>query len=372
MNRIMKNKGNRADQIVYGIPIEEIKGLSYINFNADPKIMIKSNVRVNNKYVESKTKRELSVHEARFLLLTMSALQNQELTPFEAGCYAVKISKKAISEIVTDSYEKMLDTLGKLIDSIYVFEKLEREDRFHAFFISAVYYYDRDYVCLVINPLLNDLIINTKENYTIIKLQHTYKLRRYYSAKLYMMLRRFSDTGYRFDNLEDLKEKLGCKNKYPRFLDFERWVLKPSINEINIKTDISISYNKITEGKRITGIEFKIEPKDKQYEEWIENKFKSCCMKYIETNMSSIKNPAGFFSSIYGSDEKLYNFIKDAIELFKQKYEVQLRFDEGLQLLVKQSEIIFKHSPKLAFLYLFERSDRDMIAKIIRSKNIFS
>ncbi|PMP90657.1 MAG: hypothetical protein C0173_04265, partial [Desulfurella sp.] len=200
-------------QIVYGIPIEEIEGLSYINFNVDPKIMIKTNVRVHNKYVESRTKRELSVHETRFLLLVMSALQNQELTPFEAGCYAVKISKKAISEIITDNHAKVLDTLGKLIDSIYVFEKLDDEDRFHAFFISAVYYHKRDYVCLVINPLLNSLVINTKENYTRIKLQHTYKLRRQHSTKLYLMLKRFADTLYRIDNLEDLKEKLGCRDK---------------------------------------------------------------------------------------------------------------------------------------------------------------
>ena len=356
---------------VYGIPFEQLQDLFLVDFNdVDPNLILKTPIKVDNRYIECRTEKELSIQEVRILMLVMFVLQTQDLQK-EDGCFGVKINKKAIEKIVTDTHHQVLKTLSKLINKVYLFERTEFSDRYISLFIGAEFYHKEDYIVLFINPFLNKLILNIRENYTKIKLQSAYKLRRYYSAKLYMMLRRFIDTGYRIDNLEDLKEKLGCRDKYNRFIDFERRVLQPSVNEINNKTDILVSYNKITEGKRITGIEFKIEPKDKQYEEWIENKFKSCCMKYIETNMSSIKNPAGFFSSIYGSDEKLYNFIKDAIELFKQKYEVQLRFDEGLQLLVKQSEIIFKHSPKLAFLYLFERSDRDMIAKIIRSKNIF-
>jgi hypothetical protein len=50
---------------------------------------------------------------------------------------------------------------------------------------------------------------------------------------------------------------LGLKNNYPKFKDFNRWVLKTSLQEINEKTTIKIlEIESIKEGRKTTAIRF--------------------------------------------------------------------------------------------------------------------
>ena len=52
------------------------------------------------------------------------------------------------------------------------------------------------------------------------------------------------------------------KGQYIRIYDFERFVLKPSMEEINELTDINVSYEKVKKGRKVVGIEYTISSKD--------------------------------------------------------------------------------------------------------------
>jgi hypothetical protein len=57
--------------------------------------------------------------------------------------------------------------------------------------------------------------------------------------------------------VKHLKFLLGLKNNYPKFKDFNRWVLKTSLQEINEKTTIKIlEIESIKEGRKTTAIRF--------------------------------------------------------------------------------------------------------------------
>ncbi|MGC9124466.1 MAG: hypothetical protein ACP5IB_10435, partial [Thermoplasmata archaeon] len=163
-------------------------------------------------------------------------------------------------------------------------------------------------------------------------------------------------------------EKLGCGGKYKEFFNFENRVLIPCVNEINVKTDLKVNYKKVIKNKKIYGIEFYIESVKNFLDEWMNAKFESSFVNYVKKNMKSIRNPIGFLYSL--NEDDLKKFIKNAIEDLKRQFELQIRFDDDFKLFIERGEYIFQKNFKLAFLYLFEKEDRDIIVKIIKEKNI--
>jgi len=116
---------------------------------------------------------------------------------------------------------------------------------------------------IAFNPNIRELLIKLKGDFTKIPKKEVYKLASSYSIKLYQMLKRFEDTGVRVDEVYKLRQKLGVEDyEYKRFPDFERWVLKKAVDDINRKTDIEVSYEKIREGRRIKQIKFIIKQKE--------------------------------------------------------------------------------------------------------------
>lgn len=68
-------------------------------------------------------------------------------------------------------------------------------------------------------------------------------------------------------NLDSLKEKLGLKNMYKRFYDFEKYILIPFIEDVNKNTKIKVTYSVIHTTKKsnskIIGLRFIIKNRQK-------------------------------------------------------------------------------------------------------------
>lgn len=64
-----------------------------------------------------------------------------------------------------------------------------------------------------------------------------------------------------FIELQELRRMTSTLNDYKRMYDFEKYVLKTSVEEINEHTHFDITYNKVKEGRSVTGIQFHIEKK---------------------------------------------------------------------------------------------------------------
>jgi len=105
-------------------------------------------------------------------------------------------------------------------------------------------------------------LLKLKEKFTKIPLKYLFTFRSTYSIRLYELLKQYENTGFRIDELSELREMLGVEpNEYKRFEAFERKVLKVAVKEINKKADIEVSYKKKKTGRKITHIEFYIKQK---------------------------------------------------------------------------------------------------------------
>ena len=68
---------------------------------------------------------------------------------------------------------------------------------------------------------------------------------------------RFKKSGERFIKIEHLRKTFQIEpEKYPRFTDFRRRVIEPSVKEIEEKTDWVISWEPVKTGRQITSLSF--------------------------------------------------------------------------------------------------------------------
>ena len=122
------------------------------------------------------------------------------------------------------------------------------------------------------------LKVGMKENFSYLK-KHLFKLSNGQAIKLYPFFKSWASKGkyttYEKGNksgLQIFKEQFGFNsNGYTRFANFENKVLKPSITEINEKTDITVEYeitgsNLESVRPRVKGLIFYIKTKDRPVE----------------------------------------------------------------------------------------------------------
>jgi len=113
------------------------------------------------------------------------------------------------------------------------------------------------------------LLVQAKTEYTKYYFQNIQRLKSGYSVKIYELCKQYQNTkqGYRDLTIEELKTYLDIPlKKYPRFADFNRRIIKSSVDEITEKTDLKVDIEPIKKGRSTTGIRFYIAIKNKEKE----------------------------------------------------------------------------------------------------------
>jgi plasmid replication initiation protein len=99
-------------------------------------------------------------------------------------------------------------------------------------------------------------ISSLQSRFTSYKLRHIAELQSSHSIRMYELLMKFNSTGERIIYLNDFKSALGLSDKYPLFKDLNKWVIKPSIKELNQRSDLTIKYETIKKGRSVGALSF--------------------------------------------------------------------------------------------------------------------
>ena len=102
-----------------------------------------------------------------------------------------------------------------------------------------------------------------KGRFTTYKLRNIANLQSSHSIRLYELLMKFNATGERVIYLDDFKSALGISDKYSDFRDLSKRVLKPSVNELNKKSNLIIEYETLKKGRSITALSFEFKKRNK-------------------------------------------------------------------------------------------------------------
>jgi len=226
----------------------------------------------HNNLIESQGK--LTALEQKVFLGAISQITTQDEDFKE---YQINISQMGkLLKLTTKSLYKELDKATdklatRLIKIEHINERKQRE-RLKTTLLSAVKYVDGEgYITVTVDPNLKPYLIQLSEQFTKYELDNIINIKSSHAIRIYELLKQYQTIGNRTFELEELKNCLGVENEYPRFDNFESRILKVAEKEINKKTDLKISYEKIKRGRKIGKINFKIErnksSKDKQYQD---------------------------------------------------------------------------------------------------------
>jgi plasmid replication initiation protein len=139
----------------------------------------------------------------------------------------------------------------------------KKEKRIYfAWFSRIIYLDDESCIFVGIDPMLKELMLNAKKA-CFYQLKYPINFHNIYSKRIYYYLKSFENsngngTGWRLDNLDNLREKLECPKSYNVYYEFKRYVLKPAYDEINGSSDISFEYEEIKTKRKVTHLKFSI------------------------------------------------------------------------------------------------------------------
>ena len=99
-------------------------------------------------------------------------------------------------------------------------------------------------------------ISQLQSRFTTYKLRNIARLQSGHSIRLYELLMRFNATNSRVISLDDFRSALGLEDKYPQFKELNKFVIKQSVEELNQRSDLIITYETIKKGRTVAALAF--------------------------------------------------------------------------------------------------------------------
>lgn len=211
-----------------------------------------------NSFVEASYK--MTLDEMRVLSLTLGVFDPDK--PKREFEFTVAEFVEQFPDVNPDiAYVQVQNAIRRISSRWMTLEDNERVKREVAFVTDRTYFKKEGRFQIVFHEKILPYIANIKRQYTAYELQNIGALSSTNAIRMYELMARFRDTGWRVIDVEDFKEKLQLSDKYPRFNSLNEWVLTPCIKEINEKSDLLVSYEPVKRGRKITALHFKIRVK---------------------------------------------------------------------------------------------------------------
>lgn len=125
---------------------------------------------------------------------------------------------------------------------------------------GADYAYGAGYVELELHRDLKPYLVKLKEHFTAIELGIAIRLKSFYAVRIYEILKAKRFKGHRIEwELGELRRLVGVEpGEYERFDNFKARVLEPAVNELNMRTDLRVSYEPRRTGRLVSHITFDV------------------------------------------------------------------------------------------------------------------
>ena len=227
-----------------------------------PSVIRKSNELIEAKY-------SLSTNEQRFIL---SLLSNISTTDEDFKDYQVKISDFADMFDLQASkslYERVEKAANSLVDRTIIIDRDNKVKR-----MSWLSYLEYEKGSGVINlrfdkalkPYLLQLKKYTQYNLECVNFKGKYSYRFYEFFKKEAFKKNGSGEFYFSSKISYIRDRLEIpESDYTRIADFKRWVIEPSVKEIDEKSDVKVvSVDYVKSGRKIESISFICKYKKKE------------------------------------------------------------------------------------------------------------
>lgn len=228
----------------------------------DTYTAISSQFVVKSNDLIQKSRFRLSLQQQKIILYVVSQIKRQD---HEMQTYTFNISDFCricgLDSIGGQQYQNLKDALQELKTKTLWITPDPDTEVLVSWIGYAKIHKNSGTVDIRMDNDLKPYLLELKKNFTQYELIYTLRMKRKVSPRLYELLKSYhydKTTQYRKDiEFEELRKLLSCETStYAQYKNLNRFVLKPCVKEINDQTDISVSYNPITAGKKTIGVSF--------------------------------------------------------------------------------------------------------------------
>jgi plasmid replication initiation protein len=229
-------------------------------------------IKKANDLIESRYK--FDIWETRIFLSVLSQIRRDD-QEFQSYRIRYRDVIKVFGLKSGDSYAYLRDGARSLMEKKFVLnyeEKgVKREKLYHILRTVDVMQNgeegksgaaNNEYIDVVVEDVMRPLLLQLQKNFTAYDLQNVVKLG-VYPIRVYELLKQYESIGHRTIRVNEMKIMFEVEDKYRMFGDFNRWVIRPAIKEINKYTDLVVTNSKkLKEGRRVVAIKFSFRPKN--------------------------------------------------------------------------------------------------------------
>lgn len=220
-------------------------------------LVVKSNTLVESIF-------DLSVMESRMLLLAISKINRNENSLTVSFRVQELLQKLGTT---TMRYTEIKKVVESLLTKYVVIRDKTSDDKKRVSKMSwckRIEYIEDGTIRFVFDEFLAPYLLELNSNFTMYYIETVMKFRGKYTHRFYEFMKKNEYKKRVIYSVSDLREMLKCETIHVLFKEFERKVIKPSIEEINQHSDLFVEYKKQKKGRTITEIEFVIQPKNDQ------------------------------------------------------------------------------------------------------------
>lgn len=224
-------------------------------------LVVKHNALINASY-------RLSLAEQRLILLSIVEARRigADITPMDRLTISADIYAKAFNTTRQASYMALKDACDNLFNREYGYMEIldKGVSVVRSRWVSEIAYNEKQAtVGLIFSPSIVPYITNLEKQFTSYDLEQVAELNSRYSVRLYEIVIAWKNNGKTNQiSIQDLRDRLGLlDDEYTAIHNFKARVLQASINEINKKTAITLSYEQHKQGRKIVGFTFTIKHK---------------------------------------------------------------------------------------------------------------
>ena len=165
------------------------------------------------------------------------------------------------------AYQALKDACDDLFARQFSYQEINERgntENVRSRWVSEIRYVDAEAtVKLIFAPIVIPLITRLEKRFTQYEMKQIAELSTGYAIRLYELLICWRTTGKTpVIELSEFRQKMGVlDSEYQRMYDFKKYVLEPSIKQVNEHTDIIATYEQHKKGRLITGFSFKFKAK---------------------------------------------------------------------------------------------------------------
>lgn len=205
----------------------------------------------------------MNIDEKRIFVLASPLVRLANVS--EQTCFSItaKDYADACDISVSSAYHQLKDAADALRGRYFSYINTKGK-RVSVHWVIRIEYSEAEISFYFPDEVLYMLSIFDKEHpYTRFDIKTALSLRGAHALHFYQLLKQYELIGFREFTIEEFRNTFELKDKYKLFNNLRVRVIEPSIDEINQRTDLKITYIPITKGRKIIALRFEILNKDR-------------------------------------------------------------------------------------------------------------